>query len=275
MRSVLSRRLDAYEGEQRAGALALFRIAHPDEPQPVLPKKETAFVAALLERWLDERPDDPLGFGTPAEDPLAALLDGWRGGLVHALAPGPLRILDALAAVDRLDQSQASERLAAMEVVGLTVLLDEEEDCEERLAVSDWLRRAVGPLAAAARLEFKLPPGETAPIAPLDVEAAFQLALPLLELPEELDGSCRLTVRVPGNPPELAGVVVVVEEGEIVSLCTDLRMDSPNFASAAPGAWIDTLVDPSAAAVEYSGDPQFALSLLGGLHEALFGVGVG
>jgi hypothetical protein len=52
-------------------------------------------------------------------------------------------------------------------------------------------------------------------------------------------------------------------------------MDSPNFASAAPGAWIDTLIDPSVAAVDFSGDPQFALGLLGGLHEELFGVGVG
>jgi hypothetical protein len=258
----------------RAGALALRRIADPDEPQPALPEEDTAFVAAVLERWLDECPDDPLGLDVEVEDPLAALLDGWRAGLVHALAPGPLTIPDALTAVDRLDEEQASQWLAEMEVAGLTTLRDEEDD-EERLAVTEWLRRAIGPLAAAARLEFQLPPGETAPIAPLDVEAAFLLALPLVSLPEEVHGSCRLTVQVPGRPPELAGVVVMAEEGEIVSISTDLTMDSSNFASASPSAWIDTLIDPSVAAVDFSGDPQFAFGLLEGLHEELFGVGVG
>jgi hypothetical protein len=231
MRSVLSGRLEAREGESRAGALALHRIAHPDEPQPALPEEEVAFVAELLERWLGECPDEPLGLGSDAEDPLTALLDGWCSTEIH--------------------------RIAA------------------RGDAPEWLRLAIAPLAAAARLELLLPPGETAPIAPADVEAAFLLALPLVELPEELHGSCRLTVRVPGRPPELAGVVVLVEEGELITISTDLTMDSPNFASAGPAAWIDTLIDPSVAAVDFSGDPQFAFRLLYGLHEALFGVGVG
>lgn len=270
----MSRRLDAHEGEARAGALALHWIAHPDEPQPALPEEQTAFVAEQLERWLAECPTDPLGFGVEVEDPLAALLDGWRGGLVHALAPGPLRIPDALTAVDRLSEDQAGKRLAAMEVASLTTLLEEEEG-EERLAPTDWLRRAIAPLAAAARLEFQLPQGETAPIAPLDVKAAFLLTLPLIELPEEITGTCRLTVPVPGRPPRLAGVVVLVQAGEIVSISTDLSIDSSNFATAPPGAWIDTLIDPEAAAVAWGGDPQFAFSVLHGLHEKLFAVGVG
>lgn len=139
----------------------------------------------------------------------------------------------------------------------------------------EWLRLGIAPLAAAARLEFQLPQGETAPIAPLDVEAAFQLALPLIELPEELDGTCRLTVPVRGPRPELAGVVVLVHAGEIASISTDLSIDSSNFASAPPAAWIDTLIDPDAASVAWGGDPQFAFSLLHGLHEKLFAVEVG
>ena len=165
---------DAYR--TRAGALSLFRIAHPDEPQPALPEEETAFVAEQLERWLDECPDGSLGLGlglgsgseSESEDPLTALLDGWCSTAIHEIAAGG----DA----------------------------------------PEWLRHAIAPLAAAARLEFQLPQGETAPIAPLDVEAAFLLALPLIELPEELQGTCRLTVPVSGRPPELAGVVVLVED---------------------------------------------------------------
>jgi hypothetical protein len=139
----------------------------------------------------------------------------------------------------------------------------------------EWLRLGIAPLAAAARLEFQLPQGETAPIVPLDVEAAFQLALPLIELPEEIEGTCRLTVPVRGPRPELAGVVVLVHAGELASISTDLSIDSSNFATAPSAAWIDTLIDPEVAAVAWGGDPQFAFSLLHGLHEKLFAVGVG
>lgn len=162
----------------------------------------------------------------------------------------------------------------------LTALLDgwcstEVHELAARGDAPEWLRLGIAPLAAAARLEFQLPAGETAPIVPLDVEAAFLLTLPLIELPEEIDGTCRLTVPVPGRRPELAGVVVLVQGGEISSISTDLSIDSNNFATAPPGAWIDTLIDPEVAAVEWSGDPQFTFSLLHGLHEALFGVEVG
>jgi len=268
---------DEYRG--RAGALTLFRIATRGERQPALPEEDEAFVAEQLERWLDGCPDGPLEPGAEAEPALAALLDGWCSTLVHTFAAGPLTVHDALAAIDGLEDPACGEQLAAMEIAGLLSPCEDEDgedgDGEMRLAATDWLRRAIGPLAAAARLEFQLPQGETEPIAPLDVEAAFLLALPLIELPEELQGTCRLTVPVSGRPPELAGVVVLVEDGEIASISTDLTIDSNNFASAPPGAWIDTLIDPEVASVDYGGDPQFAFSMLHGLHEVLFAVAVG
>jgi hypothetical protein len=274
MRGVLSGRLGAYEGETRAGALALSRIVHPDEPQPALPAEETAFVTGVLERWLGECPRGALALGPEAEESLGALLDGWCARLVHAFAAGPLAPEQALEAVGGSEDVQTGEQLAEMEIAGLLSPC-EGRDGEMRLAPTEWLRHAIAPLAAAARLELLLPPGETAPIAPLDVEAAFLLTVPLVELPEELYGSCRLTARVPGRPQELAGVVVLIEDGELASVSADLRMDSSNFASAAPSAWIDTLIDPSVAAVDFNGDPRFAFVLLHGLHEELFGGEVG
>ena len=53
-------------------------------------------------------------------------------------------------------------------------------------AVTDWLRRGVGPLAAAARWERRNRPTETAPIGALDVEAAFLLRPSLLSLAPEV-----------------------------------------------------------------------------------------
>ena len=80
---------------------------------------------------------------------------------------------------------------------------------------------------------------------------------------------------VRGPRPELAGVVVLVQGGEIASVTTDLSIDSSNFATAPPAAWIDTLIDPEVASVAWGGDPQFAFNLLHGLHEKLFAVEVG
>jgi len=267
---------DEYRG--RAGALTLYRIANSEESQPALPEEDEAFVAEQLERWLDGCPDGPLELGADAEPALAALLDGWCSTLIHAFAAGPLTVHDALAAIDGLEDPACGEQLAAMEIAGLLSPCEDEDgedvDGEMRLAATAWLRHAIAPLAAAARLEFQLPQGEAAPIAPLDVEAAFLLALPLIGLPEELQGTCRLTVPVTGQRPELAGVVVLIEDGEIASISTDLTIDSSNFTTAPPGAWIDTLIDSEAAAVTWGGDPRFALSILHGLHEKLFAIEV-
>lgn len=261
------------EHRQRAGALMLQRVAKPQGPQPSLPAEETAFVAEQLGRWLAECPYDPLSPGPEAEGALAALLDGWCSTVVHALAARPLSVAEVAAAEGTPDEGTAAEQIAAMESVGLLSSAPG-GDGELRFEATAWLRHAIAPLAAAARLELQLPQGETAPIVPLDVEAAFLLTLPLVALPEELYGTCRLTVPVPGSPPRLAGVVVRVEDGEFAAISTDLSYDSNNFASAGPRAWIDTLIDPSVAAVDFSGDPQFTLGLLGGLHEALFGTPV-
>ncbi|HEU4904506.1 MAG TPA: hypothetical protein VFT19_00090 [Solirubrobacterales bacterium] len=197
----------------------------------------------------------------PEEDEafVAEQLERWLDGCPH----GPLSIGAGYEAGDPL--TALLNGWCSTEVHAIAVRGDAPE----------WLRLAIAPLAAAARLEFQLPQGETAPITPLDVEAAFLLTLPLIELPEEITGTCRLTVPVPGRRPQLAGVVVLVEDGEITSVSTDLTIDSNNFATAPPGAWIDTLIDPEAAAVGYGGDPWFAFSLLHGLHEKLFAVGVG
>jgi len=45
-------------------------------------------------------------------------------------------------------------------------------------------------------MEMRFPPGDTAPIAALDVEAAFQLTLPLLKLPRRFRGACSLAVEL-------------------------------------------------------------------------------
>jgi hypothetical protein len=261
------------EHRARAGALALFCVANPTEPQPALPAEEVHFVASVLERWLSACPSGPLALGPDCGPALSALLGGWSSTVVHALAARPLTVAEAAEAVGTLREDQVEERIAAMESAALLTGLPA-EDGEQRFAVTDWLRMAIAPLAAAARMEIRHPPGDTEPIAPLDVEAAFQLTLPLVSLSEELSASCRLTLSVPGRPPRLAGATVLVEQGKVTSISPSLEMQSDTFATGAPIDWLDTLIDPSVAKLDTSGDLQICSELLDGLHETLFGVSV-
>ncbi len=68
---------------------------------------------------------------------------------------------------------------------------------------------------------------------------------------------------------------MLVEQGKVTSVSPDLEMQSESYATGAPIDWLDTLIDPSVAKVEASGDPQICLGLFDGLHETLFGVSVG
>ena len=258
------------EHRARAGALALFCVANPTEREPALPAEEVHFVASILERWLSACPSGPLALGPDCGPVLSALLDGWSSTVIHALAARPLSVAEATEAVGGLSHDAVGERIAAMESVGL-LAASPGEDGGRRFAVTDWLRLGIAPLAAAARMEIRHPPGETEPIAPLDVEAAFQLALPLVSLSEELSASCRLTVAVPGRSPQLAGVAVLVEQGVVTQVSPGLEMQSDTFATGAPIDWLDTLIDPSVGRIKAGGDTRLAGALIESLHERLFG----
>jgi hypothetical protein len=228
------------------------------------------FTARTLERWLNACPSGPLTLGEDSGPALSALLGGWSSTVVHALAARPLSVAAATEAVGTLGEDLVGERIAAMDDAGLLEALPA-RDGGQRYAVTEWLRLAIAPLAAAARIELRHLRDEATPIAPLDIEAAFRLTLPLVTLSEELSASCRLIVPVPGRPPQLAGVSVLVEHGTVTQISPDLELQSESFAAGSPGDWIDTLVDPAAAKLDAGGDSQVLQGLIMGLHERLFG----
>jgi hypothetical protein len=101
-----------------------------------------------------------------------------------------------------------------------------------------WLRRAIVPLAASAwweRRHLADPPQ----IGRLDVEAAFLLAIPLVELPSGLTGRCRLAVEIQGgSSPVFAGVLMNVEDGKVVSCSSRLEGEADAWASGSAGTWM-------------------------------------
>jgi DNA-binding HxlR family transcriptional regulator len=230
-----------------------------------------AEVAGILGTWLVTAPESPLQLGSnAARNAIKALVDGWSTSMIRALAAMPLSLTDLNGLIGGVSYPSLERRLSAMRLVGLI----EKTQGRSRgtpYAVTPWLRRAIAPLAAAARWERLFVATETAPIKRLDAEAAFLLALPLLRLPPESSGSCRLAVEFNANGVDkLAGVMAAVDEGRVVGCGTKLKGDADAWAVGSSTAWLQAAIDRDSGQLDVGGDCQLARSLLDGLHDVLF-----
>jgi hypothetical protein len=242
--------------------------------QPSKAGQDLLFVSSILERWLQDCPDGPLKLGPEAGPALSALLNGWSSTVIHTLAAKPLTVAEVTGAIGILDLDTVDERIEEMLDASMVEAIEEDGE-HERFAATEWLRTGIAPLAAAAQQELRHPLEDTAPIAALDVQAAFLLTLPLLELPGELSGTCSLAVEleegVAGSP---TGVTVRIENGQLVSCEVRLAEDADAWASASAAAWLDTVIDGDTGQVRSGGDLELAQGLLHELHQTLFGAAV-
>jgi len=242
--------------------------------------REALFVAFVVERWLQGAPQGPIEFaGEEAEAAVAALVEGWSATVIHMLAPGPRTFGELHRAVDSLSRRGLRRNLANMRQLGqVEVRLRSAGDAA--YAPTDWLRAGIAALAASARAERRDPKEGMAPIDALDVEAAFLLTLPLLELPQELSGSCRFGVNLKADAtgstreagPGMAGVTVQVDQGQVVSCVPNLDLRADTWGAGTATEWLDTLIEPDAKQVRTGGDKWLAGALLDALHQSLFGI---
>lgn len=234
--------------------------------------QELLFVAEVLKDWLGRSPQGRLRLGdTAAGQALGALVFGWSTTVIHALSREPLSLLELSRTVDTVNTEVLVDRVGLMELTGL---VERRIDAagKRRYAATDWLREGVAPLAAAARLESHFPSGDTVPPDELDVGAAFCLTAPLIELPTEHAGTCRLGVEVEkGGRPEVAGVTVRVDGGRVVACEAQLDPTADANATGSALDWFDTLVKPEVSGIKTGGKEALAPSLLDALHETLFG----
>lgn len=238
--------------------------------------REILFVSFVGEVWLRSGPNpmiDP--DGDEAEAAMQALNEGWSATLVHALSHEPMSVRELDLAIEGIGRAELRRRVHDMHRVGLLEAQSGDGGDDTIYAVTDWLRTGIAPLSVAARIERREPQEEMTPIDGFDVETAFLLTLPLLELPADVAGTCRLGVEVVENgQPRLVGAMAQVEDGRVASCAVDLDGRPDAWAIAGPGEWLDTVIAPSARRVMTGGDRLLARVLLDGLHEALFGLPV-
>lgn len=231
--------------------------------------RELLRVVEALERWLGGAPDGPLALGdSVAKASVKALADAWSTTILRALAGGPLTLTELDGLIVGLSYPSLERRLSAMRASGLV----EARPGNGRgtpYALTGWARAGVGPLAAAIRWERRHVQS-AATVALIDIEAAFMLSVPLIVLPSDVSGSCRMAVEFPGDDgPQLAGVVVCVDRGRVVS-CTSRLQGKPNaWALGSLAGWLDAMVEGNADRIEPGGDSLLAGSLLDAVHRAL------
>lgn len=232
---------------------------------------ELRFVAATLASWLAAAPGDGMRLGGErAHAAVKALVDGWSTGILRALTERPLRPADLDAAVGTLSPTALERRLVALRDAGL-VEVSGGAGGPASYRVTRWLREAAAPLVVAIRWERKHLPDSTPPVGPGDAEAGLLLAVPLLRLPTEVSGSCRLGVEFgDGSQRRLAGVTVEVEGGEVVGCGPRLDGEPTASASGPPAAWQRVTIEAHPDRLELTGETRLARAVLDGLNRTLF-----
>lgn len=229
-------------------------------------------VARILRAWLELDPQGPVALGSSsAKSAIKALVEGWGTSMIRALAARPLSLTELNGLINTLSYPSLERRLGAMRQAGQI----------ERMSgpgrgtpytVTEWLRRAIAPLGAAARWERRHAPEQTAPIKRLDTEAAFLLTIPLLRLPAGLNGTCRLAVQVGGsNGDSLAGVLVGIRDGSVESCVATIRGNADGWAAGSAPTWLEAVLERGGDQLELGGNRELAQAVVEGLHSALLG----
>ena len=231
--------------------------------------------AAVLQHWLETAPDGPIALGSPAaKSAVKALLDGWNTTIVRVLAARPFALTELARLIPTVSYPTLERRIGAMRRVGqLEAQRNGNGSRGTPYKATRWLRQAAAPLTAAVAWERRWVPAQTSAIGRIDVEATFLLAVPLLELPGDLSGCCRLAVEMRVESKlEYAGVMVTVEEGRLVSCSARLRGEPAAWATGTALDWFGWVNGYADHQLEFAGDTALARTVTEALREVLLPV---
>lgn len=201
-------------------------------------------------------------FGRPvAKSAIKSVVDAWTTKIVRALAAKPLSLTELDRLLPSVNYPAIERRLTAMRLAGqIEAIRGRAGSTPYR--VTPWLREAVGPLVAAANWESTHHPTAREPLGRLDFEAILLLAIPLLTLPSKASGTCQLTVDFSSSHQELAGAVVVVENGRPVSCAANQTTKSTSTVRGPGPAWLAALTGEFQTGILFEGDRDLGEELV-------------
>ncbi len=230
--------------------------------------------ADAVEAWLQLAPDGPVPLDSAAAKvAIKALVGGWTSTIVRALAARPLTLTELDKLIDGLTYPALERRLSAMRLAGQVHLGSSVGSRGREYTINPWLRRAIGPLAVAARCERKYLASETAPISRIDVESAFLLVAPLIPVSRETDGLCQVAVEAGGDRlgRPWAGAQLTIEQGTVTSCVARIKPLPEDWVVGPAGAWLEAVIGRDPERLHFGGNGELGRAIVRGFHDALFG----
>jgi len=223
----------------------------------------------VLQRWLKAAPTGAMALGSPAaKSAVKALVDGWDVAIVRALAARPCTLTELDRLIPQVSYPSLERRLTAMRKVGLVEGQRNGNGRGTPYRAAAWLCESVAPLMAATAWERRHASAQTAAIGRLDVEAVFLLVPPLLRLPTDISGSCRVAVELRGEGANrYAGATVFLDHGGATATAR-LGGEADAWVTGTPLNWF-RWINGRHEEVEIGGDLRLALALADALRDAL------
>jgi DNA-binding HxlR family transcriptional regulator len=233
-------------------------------------------VAEVVEAWLMRAPQGPIALGSePAKGAIRALIGGWGSTMLRALAARPLSLTELSSVIGDHSYPALERRLSAMRAARQVEPRPNGGRGAKPYAVTGWTRQAVGPLVAAGRCECEHLPEVTERLTRIDIEAAFLLAVPLVDLEVKRSGDCLLAVdtgTAKNSEPNdrLAGVHVEIEEGAITNCNSRLEEDPRTWALGSVESWVEAILEGKLERLRIGGDDApLANAVISGMHTSL------
>jgi hypothetical protein len=186
------------------------------------------------------------------------------------LAVRSLSLTELNRLISTLNYPSLERRLGAMRLAGQIAPCSSGGRSRPYVATM-WLRRAIGPLVAAASWELRFDGVNAAPVTRIDIESALLLTVPLLKLSSDMSGAARLAVELRSSEggSSLAGVSIGVDAGQVVSCVSQLQRPADGWASGSVGSWLRAAHVGDYRGLEIGGDSELATAIIGGLHNLL------
>ena len=259
-------------GLEEVGALAkrpTQRMPYAVENELTPMGEDLIGVAESLDSWLRRAPMGPLSLeAAPAKGVVKAFVDGWGSCLVSTLAVRPMSLTELDREIAELSYPALERRLSSMRMAGL-IEAQPGLATGTPYALTEWARRGVRPLAAAARCERVHMRERAAPVTGADVEGVFLLATPLVDLKEDSSGTCQLQVEAARDLDEGSEIRVDVEHGKVVACATGLGEDNASYAVGTTARWLAAIKEGAIDELRFGGGDHLAERLVRAMHVTL------
>jgi DNA-binding HxlR family transcriptional regulator len=259
-------------GLEEIGALAkqpTKRMPYAVENELTPMGKQLLSVAEALEEWLQRAPEGAITLESgSAKGIVKAFVDGWGSTIVRSLATRPMSLTELDREIPDFSYPALERRLSSMRMAGL-IEAQPGGGSGTPYALTEWARRGVRPLAAAVHCERVHLGRRAAPVTEGDIEGAFLLATPLVDLPDQSSGTCQLEVEAAPGLRSQSGVKVEVERGKVVSCECGIDGDRSSYAIGTTTKWFAAIKDGALDELHFGGGKQFAEGFVHAMHVTL------